>query len=588
MKLGLSHLFGRSLRARLVLLFSLVLVPPVLIAWGKAAYDYYDQRESLQRLLLQRAKLIASERDELVQGARRLLKTLAEVFGTEALQRGGCEQGLRSALNRNPEFQTLVILDALGRVVCSSRAFDTGVALADRDWFQAALAGTDFYVSPPLHSRLTQTTVLAAAAPLRSQSGAVIGVIAVGIPWERLAAAPVDRDAGPAPAALALVDRDGRIFPFLRSGAEQVRPFAEEALMRAFTGGPPPDATEGWIVASKETEWALAPFAGGILFVALGQSRQLMNRELNSRLLLGLGLPALIWVAAVTTAWAAADRLIVRWVLRVREHAASIAAGRTIDPDERLSGAPRELQQLATSLRRMMVTIRERNEELREALGHRELLIKEIHHRVKNNLQIIASLLNLQMRSIRDGAARDAMMTVRGRINALALIHRSLYETDEMQQVELSGFLRSLADQVAEFLDARRRRITVSVDVPVLSVPAETAVTLALLVTEALSNAFKHAFPLRPDGHVTVRIEPAPDGTALLTIADDGVGGVRHTATDADLPDSKLGNQLMVGYARQLGGELSIDDAGGTVIRVGLPAIAFPPTGATPLAASGN
>ena len=83
MRVRLADLFGRSLRARLVLLFSLVLVPPVLIAWGKAVYDYYDQRDSMQRLLLQRAKLIATERDDLIKGARALLKTLPELFGAD-------------------------------------------------------------------------------------------------------------------------------------------------------------------------------------------------------------------------------------------------------------------------------------------------------------------------------------------------------------------------------------------------------------------------------------------------------------------------------------------------------------------------
>lgn len=214
------------------------------------------------------------------------------------------------------------------------------------------------------------------------------------------------------------------------------------------------------------------------------------------------------------------------------------------------------------------------NEALKASLREKETLLREVHHRVKNNLQIIASLLNLQMRGIRDGAARDAMMTVRSRVNALALIHRTLYETDEMQQVELGGFLRALAEQVSDFLDASERHIDVRVAVPTVLVPAETAVTVALLVTEALTNAFKHAFPYRRDGHVTIRMEPSPNGTAILSIADDGVGGVRHSPDDQqDLSDRSLGNQLMLGYARQLGGVLAIDDSGGTIIRVELPAI---------------
>lgn len=587
MNLGVAHLFGRSLRARLVLLFSLVLVPPVLIAWGKVIYDYYDQRESQQHLLLQRAKLIAKEREELVHGARGLLKTLAQLFGAEPPQGASCERNLGNALARNPDFQMLVILDTDGRVTCSNRPVDPSIVLADRDWFQAALAGTDFFVSQPLQGRLTQTAILVASAPLRVPSGDVIGVIAVSIPWERLTAAPSHQDEKQADMTLlALIDRSGRVFPFDRPDGTPGQPVAEALRETVVHWSMPRAAADGWIVDGKEVEWAFAPLVPGTLYVALGQPQQLMNQQLNFQLFLGLGLPALIWVAAVATAWTAANRLIVRWVLRVREHAASIAAGRTVEPDEHFSEAPRELQQLATSLRRMMATIRERNAELRDALENREMLIKEIHHRVKNNLQIIASLLNLQMRGIRDGAARDAMMTVRNRVNALALIHRALYETDEMQQVELSGFLRTLADQVAEFLDARERHIDVRVVVPTIFVPAEAAVTLALLVTEGLSNAFKHAFPRQHIGHVTIRMEASPSGGAIVTIADDGVGGARHEAgEERDPPDNSLGNQLMVGYARQLGGTLTIDDVGGTVIRLELPSILLPQRGDTSVAA---
>lgn len=581
MKLGLARLFGRSLRARLVLLFSLVLVPPVLIAWGKAIYDYYDQRESLQRLLLQRAKLIATEREELVHGARGLLKTLAELFGAGPLPGDRCQPNLRNALTRNADFQVLLIVDISGRIACSSQPVDPSLTLTDRDWFRAAAAGTEFFISQPLLSRVTQKTILVASAPLRSRAGAVTGVIAVSIPWDRLTAAPKHgEDNSASSSLLALIDQSGRIFPFDGLEEQQSRYSGETALMQAFADRAPARWREGRVITGQRTVWALAPLAGGALYVALGQPRHLISQQLNFQLLLGLGLPALIWVAAVATAWSAANRLIVHWVLRVREHAASIAAGRTVEPDEQLSEAPRELQQLATSLRRMMSTIRERNADLRDALEHREMLIKEIHHRVKNNLQIIASLLNLQMRGIRDGAARDAMMTVRNRVNALALIHRTLYETDEMQQVELSGFLRALADQVAEFLDARERHIEVTVAVPPIFVPAETAVTLALLVTEALSNAFKHAFPRRHVGRVTIRMAESPGGTAILTIADDGVGGVRQEAVEQHEGfDGSLGNQLMVGYARQLGGALTIEDAAGTVIRVELPALSFPANG---------
>lgn len=569
----LSRLFGRSLRARLVLIFALVLVPPVLIAWGKAGYDYVQERDGLERILLQRAKLAANARSSVIQGARDLLGTLAELdeIGGKSPER--CNASLRSALARNAEYQSLLILDETGRILCSNLPFDSSLQFADRDWFRAPLEGRPFFVSEPIYSRLTRTTVVVASVPLLARSGAVIGVVAAGISWGRLIERPGDTAERNDQSILAFVNRQGLVLP--PTGADtasldDVKTDLGDVLAPEGLAALP---AEGSLLTGRKRIWAIVPLAPGVIYLAIGQPLEQLNQQLNLKLLIGLALPALIWVAAVGTAWTTANRLIVHWVLRVRELGAAIAAGRSVDLDRRLGEAPQEIQELAASLTRMMETIQARNAELREAVDHRETLIREIHHRVKNNLQIIASLVNLQMRGVRDDRARQAMMTVRSRVNALALIHRSLYETDELQRIELNSFLRALMDQVAEFLDAKRRNIEVSVEVPPVSVPAETAVTLALLVTEALSNAFKHAFPVEGGGVVRIRMIVDEGKPPVLIISDDGVGGSQGGPLDEAEEDREgnLGHQLMLGYARQLGGTLTVNSDKGTTIRIELP-----------------
>ncbi len=573
MEVPLAHLFGRSLRARLVLIFALVLVPPVLIAWGKAGYDYVQEREGLERLLLQRAKLAANERATILLGARDLLGTLAELDEVGAASPERCSDRLRSALARNSEYQSLLVLDRTGSIICSNLPFDASLRFDDRAWFRAPLDGQSFFVSEPLYSRLTRGQVVVAAVPLRAKSGAVIGVVAAGIAWSKLVARPNNVGEGRDSSITAFVDRRGELLP-APGDADAARDEVKSDLAVALTAQSIEALTaEGRLLTGRKRIWAAVPLAPGTIYVAIGQRLEDLNQQLNLKLLIGLALPALIWVAAVGTAWTTANRLIVHWVLRVRELGAAIAAGRSVDLDRRLGEAPQEIQELAASLTRMMETIQARNAELRDALDHRETLIREIHHRVKNNLQIIASLVNLQMRGVRDDRAREAMMTVRSRVNALALIHRSLYETDELQRIELNSFLRALMDQVAEFLDAKRRHIEVAVDVAPVSVPAETAVTLALLVTEALSNAFKHAFPAEGGGMVRISMAVEKDGPPTLIIADDGVGAARAAGREEGDEDREgnLGHQLMLGYARQLGGTLTVEAGQGTTIRIELP-----------------
>ena len=116
------------------------------------------------------------------------------------------------------------------------------------------------------------------------------------------------------------------------------------------------------------------------------------------------------------------------------------------------------------------------------------MLLKEIHHRVKNNLQIVASLLNLQARRVRDQQGREAIMAMRVRINALALVHRSLYEGDDLEHIELRGFLQALADPMRELMNVEAQPIDLAVDAPEVTVGADTAITLALFITEAIQS----------------------------------------------------------------------------------------------------
>ena len=191
------------------------------------------------------------------------------------------------------------------------------------------------------------------------------------------------------------------------------------------------------------------------------------------------------------------------------------------------------------------------------------MLIKEIHHRVKNNLQIVASLLNLQARRLRDPGGRSAILGMRVRINALALVHRSLYEANDLEHVELGEFLKALAEPLRELLNADERQIELTMNAPVVTVDADTAVTLALFITEVVTNSYKHAFAEHTDGRVDVSVQLEGEGT-VLTISDNGSG---QASTHRDQQEGAgLGWALIEGFARQLGGKLEVHDGDGTTV----------------------
>ncbi len=181
-------------------------------------------------------------------------------------------------------------------------------------------------------------------------------------------------------------------------------------------------------------------------------------------------------------------------------------------------------------------------------------MLREIHHRVKNNLQTVTSLLNLYARIPRGEAIKQAFADVQTRINALALVHRHLYESQDLREIDLAAFMTGLCRLVQDGCGVPARRVQLRVDIPTATMAGDRAVPLALLTTEILTNAFKHAFPENRAGAIEVRLTLEDNGTAQLVISDNGVGTAERT--ESGLPGT-MGQTLIGAFTRQLGGTLA-------------------------------
>ena len=196
-----------------------------------------------------------------------------------------------------------------------------------------------------------------------------------------------------------------------------------------------------------------------------------------------------------------------------------------------------------------------REAELRDSLAQKEVLVREIHHRVKNNLQLVMSLLNLHARRIRDPRAEVAFAEARSRINALATLHRRLYESESLQEIDLQWFLEDLCAELRRGGLSRGRNIELIVDSPSEVIGPEIAVPLGLLVTEAITNAYKHAFNERDGGHIRVEVRrDSPDSAAAVRAATMA----RHRSDARQSGRDGLGRSLIEAFVRQLRGELEI------------------------------
>ena len=173
--------------------------------------------------------------------------------------------------------------------------------------------------------------------------------------------------------------------------------------------------------------------------------------------------------------------------------------------------------------RRSHRLLEEKNKVINKALSDKELLMKEIHHRVKNNLQVVSSLLNLQGSFVKDSATSAAMLEGRNRVHSMALIHQKLYLDDELTAVDSEEYFEQLIGHLEQSYHDALRTIEVNTTIDSWMIDVDEAVPLGLIVNELVTNAFKYAFEGRRGGTIEVKLEKSGN-TARLTVADNGIG----------------------------------------------------------------
>jgi two-component system, sensor histidine kinase PdtaS len=210
-----------------------------------------------------------------------------------------------------------------------------------------------------------------------------------------------------------------------------------------------------------------------------------------------------------------------------------------------------------------IVDITERNradEQLRASLREKEALLKEIHHRVKNNLQVVSSLLSLQANYVDDEGTRTALAQSQARIHSIALVHEKLYQGVDVTRMVFTDYIRDVVNHLAHAHAIERRAIRCVVYDSELTLPTDECIACGLIVNELVTNSIKHAFPAKRGGLVEVKLTK-PNGRTELSVRDDGIG----LPVGVDLIRTRtLGLDLVSAFTRRLKGDLSVTREPGT------------------------
>jgi two-component sensor histidine kinase len=199
------------------------------------------------------------------------------------------------------------------------------------------------------------------------------------------------------------------------------------------------------------------------------------------------------------------------------------------------------------------------DEVISSSLREKQVMLEEIHHRVKNNMQLISSLMQLQAMKVSDEAVKTLFDDSHSRILSMALVHENLYEADDMSSVDFGDYLEKLTSNLRAVYAGDP--VTISVESGDIKLGIGQAIPLGLIVNELVTNAIRHAFPDGREGTVTVELAEGSKGKYVLTVNDDGIGYKKRG-------QEGLGLELVDGLVKQIKGEIRFSNKKGTVVEV--------------------
>ena len=544
------------MRKSFIIALILAIVPFALLSAGQAVWRLVRAHDAAREALVSAAYASTGRESNILAGAEALLRSMET---QDAVRAGGpaCSDVLAAAIDGMSYVSNMSRLDAGGRILCAARPIPE--AARDRsgqDWWAQLQARQAFIISEQHAAVTTGRPVLTAAIPLLTPDGRPDGALALGISVDFLAGLMRDHRL-PEGAFAALIDTGGRVIA------------SSDAPLAAALFAAPLETEDEKLNRARDAEgsvWllALAPIGAGDLRLAFAERETSLFAWSYVDVAATIVLPLVMAAFAFVAIWYAANRYVLRWITYLERVARAYGKGHfALRPAAAAAEAPPEIRHLASAMGDMAENIRQRDASLRQALDQRTLMLREIHHRVKNNLQIVGSLLQIEARRVEEPAAREALKITQTRINAIALAHRVLEEVDAQTVVNLERLLGELAQLLHDAFGAQRYAEGVTVDAPRLLIETDIAVPLALLLVEQVAAISRDAIAAGQP-QLDLAIKAASDGAALtLTLAFDDPQGLAA--------ERKL-SSFAEAYLRQLRGHAAhASEAGRAVVRFTFP-----------------
>lgn len=539
-----------SLNRRLFLVMAISLLPAsiLIIVQGTSSRTYL-QALTGDRLMANAEAAAAEHRNMFYAASMKLRQAASDPDVLDANRQ--CDAKFFDAIQSQPRILNMFRVDAAGNMLCAAIRASHPVNYAAQPWWNDAAKARTLMLAPPAVDPVVQRETVNIIWPLVQGgrfSGAIIAPVSASY-FDHMAVI----DQKKIRSATLIVDSRGKIL--VQS------PRAQFAFARA----QPALGVVREMVDRQGMRWmyTASPLFEHELYILYAEPEALLMGQADELWVQMLLLPVAILIFTSLGLWWGVHNLVLRWLQKLSDKAARIATGTYIYHPDSFVGAPSEIGNFANSLRKMAADIDAQKHDLQISAAHAEAMAREINHQIKNNLQIILSLLHMQRVRALNEEVKTTLSQTLSRMGAVAATQRLTYERGDLSTggyVDMDSLLAKIVQQIRGAFPGNQSRIESASSIGML--PIAKALPVALIIVETVTNALVHAFE-KAAGKVLITLDKQDD-QATLRVMDDGSG----FETGQNRPG--MGLALVEALVQQLDGDLQLTTApgGGTTVEV--------------------
>lgn len=556
--------FRQSLVVRIAFLLSLALLPIGLVAMGQSWRALHITNENLESSIHARTSALVEPERRALFSKLGTARTLADTLGAAEFSTSDCTAIMQRVLETNPRLAFAGLLEpgSVSRCNSQGRLFD----FPQSERTQELFANPEPYIAFEPRGSASQLPVIIVAYPTYDQNGELKGFALISFQTEPLLRP--DSSLG--------MDGDVALVTFNKFG-DILSTFTPDGPLEEYLPGGLSyvgfvDQDDTFFTAttrSGETRLiSVVPILPGEVYALGSWGRTALQRTTAPWFTIStLLFPFLMWLVGIVVAVTSLNRLVLRHIRDLGRRMRRFATYRDVERSENIEDAPSEIKTINATFEAMADQLLRDEADLENSVFEREVLLKEVHHRVKNNLQLISSIINMQVRQVASPEAVSALRQFQDRVTSLASVHRALYQEPSLTHIRFDVLLGDLVAQVNAAGTPDNQTVQIDLDMdPVTLLPDQTS-PLAMVTTEALSNAFKYGGP-GEDGVFRLKVH-------LKEFTRDDTTNVRLTIENSVDPTASrtvgtgLGKRLILAFASQLNGdlqEIDEDDCHGLII----------------------